>query len=101
MADDPGSGDASRLVHPTELDLLRLLVRFPETIVGSAVNREPHRVTGYLRDLAAAFHPFYHQCRVVGEERELAHARLKLCTAVRQVLANGLGLLHIDAPESM
>jgi arginyl-tRNA synthetase len=100
-ADDPASGDASRLVHPAEAELLKLLAQFPDTVAGAAVAREPHRVANYLRRVSAAFHPFYHQCRVIGEEPATAHARLLLSAAVRQVLANGLALLNIDAPESM
>jgi arginyl-tRNA synthetase len=100
-ATDPASGDASLLTHATEIDLMRLVTRYPEVIIGAAVNREPHRMTNYLRELAAAFHPFYHQCRVVGEEPKLAHARLLLCAAVKQVLANGMALINVDAPESM
>ena len=69
--------------------------------MGSAIHRECHRITNYLRDLSAAFHPFYHQCRVVGEEPALAHARIKLCAAVKQALANGMALINVDAPESM
>jgi arginyl-tRNA synthetase len=100
-AGDPAAGDASRLVHPAEAELLKLLAQFPDTVAGAATAREPHRVANYLRRLSAAFHPFYHQCRVIGEEPATAHARLLLSEAVRTTLANGLGLLNIDAPESM
>jgi len=100
-ADNPAAGDSKLLTHPTEITLIRLLTRLPETIVGSAIHRECHRITNYLRDLSAAFHPFYHQCRVVGEEPALAHARIKLCAAVKQALANGMALINVDAPESM
>ncbi|HEX7878558.1 MAG TPA: arginine--tRNA ligase [Candidatus Eisenbacteria bacterium] len=100
-ANDPAAGESSLLTHSTELDLMRLITRLPEVIVGGARHREPHRLTNYLREVASAFHPFYHQCRVVGEEPKLAHARLLLCAAVKQVLANGMALINVDAPESM
>ena len=67
--------------------------------------REPHRVARYLEELASAYHKFYDACRVLpqGDEEAtpLTTARLALCAAVRQLLANGLGLLGVDAPERM
>ena len=67
--------------------------------------REPHRVARYLEELAGAYHRFYDSCRVLplGDEPtgELHRARLALCMATRQVLANGLGLLGVTAPERM
>jgi arginyl-tRNA synthetase len=100
-ADNPAGGDPTHLVHPTELTLMRLIAQFPDLIRGAAEAREPHRLATYVRKLSAAFHPFYHQCRVVGEETNLAHARLLLCAATRQTLANGLALMNIEAPETM
>lgn len=100
-ADDPAAGDPSLLVHPSELALMRILIQFPDLVRGAAEAREPHRLTIYLRHLAATFHPFYHQCRVVGEAPALEHARLMLCAATRRVLANGLALMNVEAPESM
>lgn len=100
-ADDPAAGDPALLTHDTELELLRLLVQYPDLVRGAAEAREPHRLTIYLRRLAAAFHPFYHQCRVIGEEAALGQARLLLCAAVRQVLANGLALMNVEAPDQM
>ncbi len=100
-ADDPAGGDPALLVHPAERTLLRLIVQYPELLKGAALAREPHRLTNYLRQLSAAFHPFYHQCRVVGEEPALSRARLMLCAGVRQVLGNGLALINVEAPESM
>jgi arginyl-tRNA synthetase len=67
--------------------------------------REPHRVARYLEDLATAYHKFYDACRVLprgDEDLEAIHvARLWLCAAARQTLANGLGLLGVEAPERM
>lgn len=101
MEPPDGTADLSRLEHPAERALMRQLLQFPDLIQGAAEAREPHRLTTYLRTLAATFHPFYHQCRVLGEEAGVAAARLALCEATRRVLANGLALMTIDAPESM
>ena len=73
--------------------------------ISSAELREPHRVARYLEALASAYHKFYDSCRVlpIGDEEitELHRARLALCDAARQVLANGLGMLGVSAPERM
>ena len=89
------------LVEPTELALMKVLLAFPDTIAGAAKDREPHRLTGYLRDVAQAFHLFYHHCRVIGPDEAVTATRLALTHAARIVLANGLGLMNIDAPERM
>ena len=89
------------LTHPTELDLLRRLADGPERIRVAAELRAPYRLTRYAEELAADFHRFYTECRVVTEDRALTQARLHLCVATRQVLANILGLLGVSAPESM
>ena len=62
---------------------------------------EPHRLTTYAQELAAAFHQFYHECRIVSDDRNLTSARLLLAEATRQVLKNSLGLLGVGAPASM
>jgi arginyl-tRNA synthetase len=67
----------------------------------AAAAREPHRLTGYIEDVARAFHRFYHEHRVLQDDAELAWARLALCEATRRVLAAALGLMGIAAPESM
>jgi len=97
----PGDADLSLLAGDPEMALIKTLLRYPGMVAGAAVNREPHRLTGYLRDVSQAFHHFYHECRVLGEAPELTRARLALTRAARQVLANGLGLMEIDAPERM
>ena len=93
------------LVHPREGDLIRTLGEFPSVVASAAELREPHRVARYLEQLAAAYHKFYDSCRVLpmGDEEisELHRARLALCVAARQVLANGLALLGVSAPERM
>ncbi len=93
--------ELARLHQPEERALLRLLVEFPVVVAEAAGSFEPHRLPAYLRDLAAAFHPFYHNHRVVGSDEPEQNARLALCLGVRQVLANGLGLLGVTAPERM
>ncbi|GAA4674870.1 arginine--tRNA ligase [Pseudonocardia yuanmonensis] len=101
---EPGTG-FGLLEHPREGDLIRTLGEFPEVVRAAAELREPHRVARYLEALASAYHKFYDSCRVLpmGDEQvtELHRARLALCVAARQVLANGLGLLGVSAPERM
>jgi len=93
--------ELARLVEPSEMALAKLLLRFPGVVVSAAEAREPHRLTTYLRDAAQAFHLFYHHCRVVSEDAGLTAARLALVEASRLVLARGLGLMDIAAPERM
>jgi len=93
--------DLSLLAHPAELHLLRGLADVPGQIRTAAEFRAPHRLTHVSQDLAARFHRFYTDCRVVGEDDALTQARLWLCAATKQVLANLLGLLGVSAPESM
>ncbi|WP_328326907.1 arginine--tRNA ligase [Kribbella sp. NBC_00382] len=93
------------LSHEKEGDLLRALADFPRVIATAAELREPHRVARYLEDTASAFHKFYDVCRVLprgDEEIEPVHkARLTLVGATKTVLANGLDLLGVSAPERM
>jgi arginyl-tRNA synthetase len=93
------------LTHEKEGDLLRALAEFPRVVAAAAELREPHRVARYLEDTAAAYHKFYDACRVLprGEEEagDLHAARLLLVDATRVVLANGLDLLGVSAPERM
>ena len=95
----------SELVHPREGELLRALAEFPRVVQGAARLREPHRVARYLEETAAAYHRFYDSCRVLpmGDEEpnDLHRARLMLVDATRVVLANGLTLLGVSAPERM
>ena len=77
------------------------LTRYPETIDAAATNLEPHLVAQYLRDLAYALHTYYHAHAFLVDDANLRDARLTLIVAVRQVLANGLVLLGVSAPESM
>ncbi len=91
----------SLLTHPRELDLLRKLADFPNEVQAAVENRAPHRLTHYSMELAAVFHNFYTECRVIGEEVELTQARLALIRGAKQVLKNALSLLGVSAPESM
>jgi arginyl-tRNA synthetase len=93
------------LSHEKEGALIRSLGEFPRVLKSAASLREPHRVCRYLEDLAGDYHRFYDACRVLpqGDEEatELNGARLALCLATRQVIANGLGILGVTAPERM
>ncbi len=98
--------DPALLSHPTEATLLAALGDFPRVVAQAATLREPHRVARYLESLAAAFHKWYDECRVrpVNAEEEITdlhRTRLWLNDATRQVLANGLHLLGVNAPERM
>ena len=89
------------LPAPEDLELLKRLAVFPEVVAKAARVREPHRVTDYLEDLARVAHGWYHKCRVLGEPPATEAARLALARAARIVLANGLGLLGLSAPDRM
>jgi len=91
--------DLGVLTEPEELDLMKTLADFPGMVAGAAAALEPHRITGFLENLARLAHAWYHKFRVLGEPQE--HARLALARAVRQVLGNGLALLGISAPDRM
>ncbi|MBU8811437.1 arginine--tRNA ligase [Mycolicibacterium goodii] len=93
------------LTHDKEGALIRTLGEFPRVLKTAAALREPHRVCRYLEDLAGDYHRFYDSCRVLpqGDEEpsDLHSARLALCRATRQVIANGLAILGVSAPERM
>ena len=97
--------DPSQLSHDRENELLGTLAEFPGVVAAAAAFREPHRVARYLEELAGVYHGFYADCRVLpmGEEAisPLHSARANLCAATKQVLANGLDLLGVSAPERM
>lgn len=97
-----GEAALGRLAESGELDLLRSLSQYAETLEAAARNRAPHLLAHYLRDLAQAFQSYYNGSQVLVEDDEdLRCARLCLCLAVQQVLANGLQLLGISAPDRM
>ncbi|HET8680788.1 MAG TPA: arginine--tRNA ligase [Micromonosporaceae bacterium] len=100
-----GDLDPALLSHERENDLLKALGEFPAVVAAAAELREPHRVARYLEELASTYHKFYDSCRVLpqGDEEatDLTRARLWLVEAARVVLANGLDLLGVSAPERM
>jgi arginyl-tRNA synthetase len=93
--------DLKLLELPEELALMKRLVAFPDVAAGAAHALEPHRVAYGLSELAGLFHPYYKAHRVIQPDTRLMLARLALCTAVGQVVRNGLALLGVSAPESM
>ncbi len=96
-----GKANLSVLGHEAEMKLIKDIITFPEGILSAAISKEPHRLINFLNELATDFHKFYHDCRIMGEEQEIAHARIALLHAVAIVMANGLHILGIDAPERM
>ncbi len=98
---DAGVRATARLGEPGEKQLAVQLIRYPEVLAHAVVQREPHQTTTSLRELAADFHGYYNGTRLLAEDTELRNARLALALAVKQVLANGLELLGVSAPEAM
>ncbi len=101
---DYSDGDVRLLTSQPELDLIRKMVRLPEVLRLAAATLSPHHLTYYAQDLAASFHVFYRECRVVSSEpgdEALTAARLKLVDACRRVLARTLSLMGMGAPEAM
>ena len=93
--------DASLLVEPEEKALLKALSELPEEIRLAARDYDPSRINRYLVDLAGSFHRFYNTCRCMVEDTALRDARLKLADTTRAVIAQGLDLLGVTAPEKM
>jgi arginyl-tRNA synthetase len=96
-----GQIDARVLTQPEELALIKSLAQYPEEIHLAARDYDPSRVNRYLTALAGDFHRFYNACRCMVDDPCLQAARLKLADAARAVLANGLNLLGVTAPERM
>jgi len=88
-------------LDPAERALLLQLALWPEVVREAERRRSPHRVAAYLMDLARDFHGFYHRCRVVGEAPEVVAFRIDLLRATRSVIATGLGLIGVEAPDRM
>ncbi len=95
------SVDLSLLNHPAEINLIKNLLMFPEKIKVACTKAEPPILTEYLRETAQAFHSFYHECRIIGEEEPLMQARFKLAKATKTVIRNGLTILGVSAPDKM
>ncbi|MCV2217249.1 arginine--tRNA ligase [Thauera sp. Sel9] len=100
-ASELAGADLGLLQHERELALCARLAAFPELVQNAAADHAPHQVAFYLKDLAADFHSWYNAERMLVEDEALKLARLALAGAVRQVLASGLALLGVSAPESM
>jgi len=101
LSEEIEKGDASLLKTEEEIELLKLLARYPEELKVAAERRACHLVAAYAHELAGAFHVFYNKCRVITEDRELSLARLKLVEAARIVLRNVLEVIGVSAPEQM
>jgi arginyl-tRNA synthetase len=106
--DEGGETEASHVaaladveVGPFERNLVRTLARFPLVVLEAVERRGPHRVHAYLGELAAEFHVFYRNCRVLTDDPEVAAFRTALCVVTRTTLAKGLELLGVSAPQSM
>lgn len=100
-AEQLANADVSCLVAPTEFALLQRLAEFPAAITQAANELAPHHIAFWLRDCAADFHAWYNAERVLVDNEALKLARLRLAQGTRQVLANGLALLGVSAPEKM
>ncbi len=104
---DAGDVEAARtaslepLTNPAEIALARRLAELPRVVENVVENLAPHRLTRYARDIATDFHQFYHECRVLVDDRNLRFARLGLCLATQTILARTLSLMGVSAPESM
>jgi len=98
---DSALAHLGQLTQESETALLRRLDHYPEVVAKAAVSAEPHTVASYLRDLAGDFHSYYNAHKMLVEDPATRAARVALSQAVRQVVANGLALLGVSAPESM
>lgn len=102
---DKGELRPELLDHERESLLLAALAEFPRLVAAAAELREPHRVARYLEETASTFHKFYDACRILpfGDEEatDVHRARLWLVEATKVVIANGLGMLGVDAPDRM
>jgi len=98
---DAGNAGLSTLSESHEQELIIKLSRYPEILDAAAINHEPHQLTHYLRELANDFHTYYNAHTFLVENAKVRNARLNLIEATRQVIANGLGLLGVSAPDSM
>lgn len=98
---DEGLAALGQSSNDAEKLLLNQLSKYPDTLKNAALNYEPHLVANYLKDLASEFHTYYNSNKMLIEDSAQRNARLTLSSAVRQVLANGLSLLGVDAPQRM
>ncbi|MHC4201122.1 MAG: DALR anticodon-binding domain-containing protein, partial [Planctomycetota bacterium] len=94
-------GDFARLSSDPERALLKALGRYPDAVAAARRENEPAMLASHIVEIGSALNLFYNKCRVLGEERPIEDARLLLVWAAREVMAEGLGMLGIAAPESM
>lgn len=93
--------DYSLLSKEQEFNLIKHISMFSDVVLESTNTLHPHLIANYLYNLAKLFSEFYHNCQCIGVDKDLSRARLSLVMASKQVLANGLTLLGIDAPDKM
>ncbi len=98
---DNGLANLARLDNEHENALMVEIARYAEVVEAAATNLEPHLIAAYLRELAYALHTYYNAHQFIVDDADLRDARIALAVAARQVLANGLDLLGVSAPESM
>ena len=98
---DNGAEHMHLLTEAHEDALMVSISRYPDIIEAAAVNHDPHQVAHYLRDLANDFHTYYNAHQFLVDDESLRDSRLNLIQATRQVIANGLDLLGVSAPDSM
>jgi len=96
-----GEQQLNRLTEQHETDLLTALARYPEIVESAALNHTPHILAHYLMDLARDFHTYYNAHHFIVDDVELSQARLTLISAIKQVIANGLTVMGVSAPETM
>ena len=98
---NPHDSDLQLLAHPSELELIKKMIGFPEIVEDTASDYQVQRLPQYAVELATIFHQFYHNCRVISEDEKLSGSRLSLVMATKIVLKNTLDLMGISAPEKM
>ena len=99
--DVDGNFDSSLLLNTAEISLIKSLYEFPEIMKKTLNTLEPQSIANHLHDIASEFHKFYAKCRVITDDIELTKSRIHLIKSVKIVLANGLNILGIQAPEKM
>ncbi len=98
---EPDRDTLARLCTESELHLLKTMADYPRLVSEAARDLAPHRIIFFLMDLAGQFHSYYNKHKVLGDDEELSRARLFLCRALQVILANGLELVGVQAPERM
>jgi arginyl-tRNA synthetase len=98
---DAAAADLALLANAHEQTVITALSKYPEVVEHAALNRAPHALVHYLRDLANTLHTYYNAEQFIVEDAALRNARLTLVLAVQQVICNGLAILGVSAPETM